>query len=903
MIRREWVHARAPSNPFHPCVGRINRSVVRSFDSAVVVVVVDRKRVRVRARASRSRARVRTVADVDGSSTSSMGRTKTRGKTKTLTLGEFFAETQIGRSSGLLGARLARASDGGEEDEEDSGLGGFAQVEVVIGNESKASSAEREGAYDVTCFARSGGPWVKSATFVFGGSGLGTKKVDAAPFEVRYECETSVDVEVTVQFDRALQLRPLRQMHAVELSSEGKEFSRPFSVDVNAKALARVLAKSKRASGGKEEATDGKEDDGSGSETPSRNASRSSLIEEDLSRGVDAWGIEDVSNWLKSSELGELVEKFASAKVNGYELLRLTESDLRQSLHLEKNLERIRVIRAINILRASAGAADAEKTPDEKSVAPPLTKPLGAPRGGLSPLEIELDVSWIEFISEKARASVLIGWFMHVLDEVKAAEFDEPGPQLSVYCEATLQASRSCEDALEERVLDILESTPGWDPRRKLFPSTCDLAQLSDQLMQLYLEVKTFEEFAALNMGDDYEYDRPRSTPPKMLGGNDSPGRMLMRAGSESTQTMFSPASVTGASPSPSRLNIGAQSFSPTPLSGLATSSLPEDEPVEGDRVMELNTAWEIDYNDIEFEGGVPSSQNRIGHGGFGEVFLGRYHGSLVAVKKLFNQDMMGKGLSDFRREVQMLSRLRHPSIVLWLGACTQAPNLTIVLEYMDKGSLHQFIHRTTTPYSLLTLTRWAMTIAQGMVYLHSAKPFPIVHCDLNTNNVLVNRDGNVKITDFGLSKVKHSSRMSRQTGMTGTVNYASPEVIRGSKFSEASDVFAYGVILWELLTRRIPWEDLNEYQIVFQMTSQLESPLAATAKALEIPDSAPEGYRKIIHGTWATHPERRSTFKDVLVDIREIYREQVEKEKALRAARRGSTSSLSAAPAGDAGA
>ena len=65
-------------------------------------------------------------------------------------------------------------------------------------------------------------------------------------------------------------------------------------------------------------------------------ASRSSLIEEDVSRGVDAWGIEDVSNWLKSSELGELVEKFASAKVNGYELLRLTESDLRQSLHLEK---------------------------------------------------------------------------------------------------------------------------------------------------------------------------------------------------------------------------------------------------------------------------------------------------------------------------------------------------------------------------------------------------------------------------------------------------------------------------------------------------------------------------------------------------------------------------------------
>jgi sterile alpha motif and leucine zipper-containing kinase AZK len=256
--------------------------------------------------------------------------------------------------------------------------------------------------------------------------------------------------------------------------------------------------------------------------------------------------------------------------------------------------------------------------------------------------------------------------------------------------------------------------------------------------------------------------------------------------------------------------------------------------------------------------------------------------------------------LSDFRREVQILSRLRHPSIVLWLGACTQAPNLTIVLEYMDKGSLHQFLHRTTTPYTTLTLTRWAMTIAQGMVYLHSAKPFPIVHCDLNTNNVLVNRDGMVKITDFGLSKVKHSSRLSRQTGMTGTVNYASPEVIRGGKFSEASDVFAYGVILWELLTRRIPWEDLNEYQIVFQMTSDLDASLAATAKNLELPASAPEGYRKIIHGAWATQPERRSAFKDVLGDLREVYREQVDIEKALRAARKGSTSSLSATSAPD---
>ena len=203
------------------------------------------------------------------------------------------------------------------------------------------------------------------------------------------------------------------------------------------------------------------------------------------SKEISTWGIDDVGEWLKSSELGELVEKFAEAKVNGYELLRLTESDLRQSVHLNVSSERVRVIRAVNILRASAGVADVS----------PHAKPL-------SPLEIEaLDVSWIEFIPKETRACVLIGWFMHCLDEVNAAVFDEPGPPLSVYCEATLQASSSCDVPkldLKERVLDIFESTQGWDPRLKLFPSTCDLAQLFDRFMQLYLELKATEEFVRI---------------------------------------------------------------------------------------------------------------------------------------------------------------------------------------------------------------------------------------------------------------------------------------------------------------------------------------------------------------------------------------------------------------------
>ena len=820
---------------------------------------------------------------------------KTRGKT--LTLGEFFANTSSVRSSGLLGARQSGGVGGDDED----ASGELTSVEVMIGNAAASSAAStsegrtREEEYVVTCYVRGDGSTtfarlVRAVEFVFGG-GLGTRRVEAAPFEFEMTCRTAVDVEVTLIFDRAAQLKPFRAMHAIELSASPREFSRSFTIDIKPRAMQRLMNKDKNSDGG------------AGTPGMSRADSISSIATvDDVNRGVDAWSVADVSEWLKSSNLDELVDKFAAAKVNGYELLRLTESDLRKSLQLESNLERVRVIRAINILRASAGAADAE-TDELPKVSPPLSKPIAAPRGGLSPLELELDVSWIEFVSENARASVLIGWFMHVLDEVKAAEYDEPGPQLSVYCEAALQAARSCEAGLEERLLDILESTPGWDPRRKLFPTTCDAAKLQEQLMQLYLEVKAFEEFHALDLDDERgeSYDRPRSTPAKMPGDESPLVRLTPRTPySASTlgasEAEDSPSAASDREFASPVLNATARSFSPTPLGDLTRSSVPEDEPIEGDRVMQLNLEWEIDYNDIEFEGGVPSSKNRIGHGGFGEVFLGRYHGSLVAVKKLFNQDMMGKGLHDFRREVQILSKLRHPSIVLWLGACTQVPNLTIVLEYMDKGSLHQLLHRTTSPYTMLTAIRWAMTIAQGMVYLHSARPFPIVHCDLNTNNVLVNRDGMVKITDFGLSKVKHSSRVSRQTGMTGTVNYAAPEVIKGGKFSEASDVFAFGVIVWELLTRRIPWEELNEYQIVFQMTEKSDSPLAATARTLILPDTAPSGFDAVVKSCWATQPEHRVKFKDLLVNLRDVHKIEVEKERALRAARSSSMSSLSGA-------
>lgn len=292
----------------------------------------------------------------------------------------------------------------------------------------------------------------------------------------------------------------------------------------------------------------------------------------------------------------------------------------------------------------------------------------------------------------------------------------------------------------------------------------------------------------------------------------------------------------------------------------------------------ELSEEWEIDFADIEFSpNGVPSSENRIGHGGFGEVFLGQLGGMHVAVKKLFNQEHAEQGMREFRAEVSILSKLRHPSIVLWLGACTKAPNCTIVLEFMDRGSLNQMLHRSNTPYTMVTAIKWCISIARGMLYLHQHKPYPIIHCDLNSNNVLVNRDWAVKITDFGLSKVKRTSRLSRRSGITGTVNYAAPEVIRGAPPSEASDVYSFSLLVWEIFTRKVPWKDLTEYQIIYKMTAATKrDPTAtATSESFIVPNGLPEGTEKLLHECWTAMPAMRPLFPRLVDDFRAMLRRE----------------------------
>ncbi|XP_039039786.1 serine/threonine-protein kinase CTR1-like isoform X2 [Hibiscus syriacus] len=205
--------------------------------------------------------------------------------------------------------------------------------------------------------------------------------------------------------------------------------------------------------------------------------------------------------------------------------------------------------------------------------------------------------------------------------------------------------------------------------------------------------------------------------------------------------------------------------------------------------------------------------RERIGAGSFGTVHRAEWNGSDVAVKILMEQDLYAERFKEFLREVAIMKRLRHPNIVLFMGAVTQPPNLSIVTEYLSRGSLFRLLHKPGVREALDERRRLSMAcdVAKGMNYLHRHNP-PIVHRDLKSPNLLVDKKYTVKVCDFGLSRLKANTFLSSKSA-AGTPEWMAPEVLRDEPSNEKSDVYSFGVILWELATLQQPWGNLNPAQ------------------------------------------------------------------------------------------
>ncbi|PNX74450.1 serine/threonine-protein kinase CTR1-like protein, partial [Trifolium pratense] len=177
-----------------------------------------------------------------------------------------------------------------------------------------------------------------------------------------------------------------------------------------------------------------------------------------------------------------------------------------------------------------------------------------------------------------------------------------------------------------------------------------------------------------------------------------------------------------------------------------------------------------------------------------------------VAVKILMEQDFHAERFKEFMREVAIMKHLRHPNIVLLMGAVTQPPNLSIVTEYLSRGSLYRLLHRPGAKEVLDERRRLSMAydVAKGMNYLHKRNP-PIVHRDLKSPNLLVDKKYTVKVCDFGLSRLKANTFLSSKSA-AGTPESMAPEVLRDEPSNEKSDIYSFGVIMWELATLQQPW-------------------------------------------------------------------------------------------------
>ncbi|KAJ6874944.1 hypothetical protein NC652_034611 [Populus alba x Populus x berolinensis] len=272
------------------------------------------------------------------------------------------------------------------------------------------------------------------------------------------------------------------------------------------------------------------------------------------------------------------------------------------------------------------------------------------------------------------------------------------------------------------------------------------------------------------------------------------------------------------------------------------------------DAAMDDVAECEIPWDEI-------SLGERIGLGSYGEVYRGDWHGTEVAVKRFLDQDITGESLAEFRSEVRIMKRVRHPNVVLFMGAVTRAPNLSIVTEFLPRGSLYRLLHRPNNQLDERRRLRMAFDAARGMNYLHNCTPM-IVHRDLKSPNLLVDKNWVVKVCDFGLSRMKHSTFLSSRS-TAGTAEWMAPEVLRNEPSDEKCDVYSFGVILWELSTLQQPWGGMNPMQVVGAVGFQ--------HRRLDIPNDMDPAIADIIRNCWKTDPKLRPTFTEIMAALKPL--------------------------------
>ncbi|EAX89180.1 TKL family protein kinase [Trichomonas vaginalis G3] len=259
-------------------------------------------------------------------------------------------------------------------------------------------------------------------------------------------------------------------------------------------------------------------------------------------------------------------------------------------------------------------------------------------------------------------------------------------------------------------------------------------------------------------------------------------------------------------------------------------------------------TKFIISYDDLKCD-------KIIGSGGFAEVWIGKYipENLTVAIKKIRPRDDKDKVEQSYMSEVNTLASLRNPFLLQFVGYTKTEP-YCVVTKYMPNGSLYSAL-RPENESDNLTQTQIAIIaygIALGMNYLHEKG---IIHRDLKSQNVLLDDNYYPVICDFGSCRNKNTIRTF--TGQGGTANYMAPEFMKAEKYDEKIDVYSYGILLWELVTKQSPFEGLIPPQIVCTVSMFNRRP--------DIPPDTNPLLKHLIENCWDRDPKERPPFADIL--------------------------------------
>ncbi len=246
-----------------------------------------------------------------------------------------------------------------------------------------------------------------------------------------------------------------------------------------------------------------------------------------------------------------------------------------------------------------------------------------------------------------------------------------------------------------------------------------------------------------------------------------------------------------------------------------------------------------------------------LSKGRFTQMHLGHWHGQLVACKTAENP-MARQALI---REMQVMSLVSHPCIITWYRGCVNEQFSVSVMEHMPKGSLSQVLQ---TEFDILTpsqIKTIALNIARGLAYLHNEN---IIHADVRSSHVLLNEQYQAKLTSLGLAKVQQAG-IAASAQVPDSYAWQAPEVLRLHQDTKASDIYSFGVLLWEMQTGQIPWKDLDN-DAIKQKVLAGERP--------SISQEICEPWRTLIKDCWQADPTQRPTWPTIIKQL-ETYQPQ----------------------------